>query len=88
MNSRSAGIGINNTWVILNKITSRELASRLEAELGKRNIAVTGCIRYDAEIFEACLEGRPVYDRGAAEDIGNLLDILLEEKSSLGQKAS
>jgi CO dehydrogenase nickel-insertion accessory protein CooC1 len=78
MNSLAAGIGISNTWVILNKITSRELASRLKAELGKRNIAVSGCIRYDAEIYEACLEGRPVYDRGTAEDIGKLLDILLE----------
>ena len=78
MNSLAAGIGINNAWVILNKITSEELASRLEAELGKRNIAVSGCIHYDAEIYEACLEGRPVYDRGAAEDIGKVLDILLE----------
>ena len=78
MNSLAAGIGINNTWVILNKITSQGLASRLEAELGKRDIAVTGCIRYDAEIFQACLEGRRVYSRGAAEDVENLLDILLE----------
>ncbi|MCK4723940.1 MAG: hypothetical protein KAT75_11575, partial [Dehalococcoidia bacterium] len=86
MNSLATGIGINNTWVILNKITSEELASRLEAELGKRNIGVTGCIRYDVEIFQACLEGRPVYGSGAAEDIEELLDILVEEKSPLGAK--
>jgi len=86
VNSLAAGIGIHNTWAILNKITSEELALRLETELGKRNIAVTGCIHHDAEIYEACLEGRPVYGRGAAEDVEKLLDILLEEKSSLGAK--
>ena len=86
MNGLAASIGIENTWAILNKITSQELASRLKAELSKRNISVTGCIRYDVEIFEACLEGRPVYSRGAAEDIEKLSDILLEEKSFLGTK--
>jgi CO dehydrogenase nickel-insertion accessory protein CooC1 len=86
VNSLAAGIGISNTWAILNEITSEELASRLEAELNKRNIAVASWIRYDADIFETCLEGHPAYSRGAAENMEKLLDTLLEEGSFPGAK--
>ena len=81
VNTLAAGIGIDNIWAVLNKITSEELASKLETELIKRNIAVIGSIHYDTEIFEACLEGRPVYGRKATQDAEEFLDTLLENKS-------
>lgn len=86
VNSFAAGIGIDNIWAILNKITSEELASKLETELIKRKIAVIGSVHYDIEIFEACLEGRPVYGRKATEDVEKFLDTLLEDKKLSGGK--
>lgn len=86
VNGLAAGIGIDNIWAVLNKITSEELASKLETELIKRDIAVIGSIHYDTEIFEACLEGRPVYSQKATQDIEKFLDTLLQDKSSLKAK--
>lgn len=80
VNDLATGIGIDDTWAILNKITSEELGSRLEAEMVKRNIAVVGSIHYDMEIFEACFEGRPIRNGKATEDMDKLLATLLEEE--------
>ena len=77
INSLAAGIEIGDVWVILNKITSEELAAKLKSELNKKGITVIGFIHYDPEIFEACLEGHPPYGRIAAEDIDKILDFLL-----------
>ena len=55
--SLAAGAAVNNTWAVLNKVTSEEIALRLKGELRKRGVAVIGLVHYDLEIFEACLEG-------------------------------
>jgi len=86
VNSLAAEIGINNIWAILNKIASAKLASRLETELLKSGITVIDYIHYDTEIFEACLEGHPVYSRKATEDVDKLLDTISWEGISLGAK--
>ena len=59
VNSLANGIGICNIWAIVNKAASDDTASKLKEELWKRNIDVIGCVGYDPEIFDACLEGVP-----------------------------
>ena len=63
-------------WVILNKITSEEIAARLRDYLDKRNIGVIETIPQDPEIFESYLEGCPIRGRVEAEDVDELLNFL------------
>ena len=83
----AAGSGVDGVWAVLNKINSGELFSRLETELGKRDVAVLGSISYDAEVFEACLEGRPLHSKRAMEETGKLLDALLQNEIFLGAES-
>ncbi len=69
-------IQVADVWVVLNKITSNEIAARFTDYLNKRDINVIGAIRQDTEIFESCLEGRPLHGGVAAEDINKILDFL------------
>lgn len=72
----SAQIEIADVWAILNKIPSEEVADRLRDYLDKKDIRVIGTIHHDQEIFESCLEGRPIRGRVAAEDVDQILDFL------------
>ncbi len=72
----AAQIAIADVWVILNKIPSEEIAARLMDYLNKRDISVIGTIHQDPEIFESCLEGRPIRGPGAAEEVNKILDFL------------
>ena len=58
------------------RVTSEEIASRLKSYLEDRDITVIGTIHQNQEIFESCLEGRPIRGRVAAEDIDGILDFL------------
>ena len=69
-------IQIADVWVILNKITTKEVAARLADYLNKKDISIIGSIRHNQEIFESCLEGRPIHGRIAAEDVVKILDFL------------
>ncbi|MFC1939085.1 adenylyl-sulfate kinase [Chloroflexota bacterium] len=69
-------IQIADVWAVLNKITSEEIADRLTAHLNKKGISVIGSIRQDPEIFESCLEGRPIRGQVVAEDVDRILDFL------------
>jgi len=69
-------IQIADVWAVLNKITSEEIADRLTARLDKEGISVIGSIRYSPEIFESCLEGRPLQEHGVAADVNKILDFL------------
>ena len=69
-------IQIADVWVVLNKITSEEVAEKLTDRLSQRDIRVIGAIHQDPEIFEACLEGRPIKGAAAAEDVNKILDFL------------
>ena len=69
-------INIGDVWAVLNKITSDDIAARLTDYLNKKDITTIGSIRQDPEIFESCLEGRPIRGRVAAEDVDRILDFL------------
>jgi len=73
----SAEMEIGDVWAILNKVTSEKLRSKLTKELEKRDIAVIGTVHYDPEIFEADLEGLPVFGLRAAADLPKILNSLL-----------
>jgi CO dehydrogenase maturation factor len=70
-------VGMDSAWAVLNKITSEQVASRLEEELKERHVPIIGSIGYDPEVFEAGLEGRPVHASEAERDIEEILDELL-----------
>ncbi len=70
-------VGIESVWAILNKATSEEIALRLRGELEGKGIAVIGSIGYEAEIFQAGLEGRAVCSDKVEGDIESILDRLL-----------
>ena len=72
----SAQIQIADVWAVLNKITSEEIAVKLTDYLTKRGISVIGIIHQEPEIFESCLEGRPIRGSVADEDVDRILDFL------------
>jgi CO dehydrogenase maturation factor len=77
INSLAAEVGVERVCTILNKVGSKEIASRLRQELEKRDISVIGSIGYEPEIFQSGLEGRPVRRDRVEADIGRILDQLL-----------
>ena len=77
INSLAAEVGVDDTWTILNKVMSQEIALELRDELEKRGISVIGSIGYDPEVFQSGLKGRPLCGRNAESDIGKILDQLL-----------
>ena len=72
----SAQIDIADVWMVLNKIASDDIADRLRDHLEKRDMTVIGIIHQNQEIFDSCLDGRPIRGRAAAEDIDGILDFL------------
>jgi CO dehydrogenase maturation factor len=79
----ATGIGIRNTWAILNKVPSDEIRTKLEAELRRRQIEVIGHLRFDPQVFSSSLEGSVRVDGSAAEDIKSIVDTIL---STAGQE--
>jgi CO dehydrogenase maturation factor len=77
INALAAEVGVERVWTVLNKIRSKEIASRLREELEERGISVIGSIGYEPEIFQSGLEGRPVRRDRMEADIGRILDQLL-----------
>jgi len=73
----STQMAIGDVWAILNKIPSEKLATRLTAELNQRGVSVIGSIANDPEIFESCLEGRPLLAGLAQRYIDKIIDFLL-----------
>ena len=72
----SAQIDIADVWMVLNKIASDDIEGRLRDYLEKRDMTVIGVIHQNQEIFESCLDGRPIRERAAAEDIDPVIDFL------------
>lgn len=73
------GIGIKRVWAILNKVNSEALSARLLNELTKRDIKVIGAVPYDEEVFNACLEGRPIakWDKNMGQALHKIADSIL-----------
>jgi CO dehydrogenase maturation factor len=66
--------------VVLNKMSSDRLISKMKAELKGRNIQIIGVIPDDPTVFEACLEGCTLSRGEAAFSAGKVLDALLAEQ--------
>ena len=75
----AAGARVNNTWAILNKITSDEIAIRMRDELGKRGMEIIGIVHNDPKIFEACLEGHRLGEGVASKDIRGIVDAIFSK---------
>ena len=74
----ASGIGLDRVWAVLNKANSDELVSKLTAQLTKRSVAVIASIPYDEEIFNACLDGRPLTKGKTASEIKKLFDFIIK----------
>jgi CO dehydrogenase maturation factor len=78
---QSLAAGINKRpSAVLNKITSEEMALKLQGALQKNGIEVIGTVPNDPEVFAACLEGRPLPRTEAFGAAARVLDRLLLEK--------
>ena len=77
INTLAAEVGMDNTWTILNKVMSEEITLKLRDALERKSIVVIGSIGYDPDIFQSCLEGRPLHGNKAEKDIEKVLDQLL-----------
>ena len=69
-------IQIADVWVVLNKIASQNVSDRLTSRLTEIGVKVIGAIPMDDEIFESCLDGRPIQGRVAAKEVDKILDFL------------
>jgi CO dehydrogenase maturation factor len=79
INSLSRGIGVNNIWAVLSKVPPNGIAAKLKGALDTMGIDMIGCIHYDAEIFQSCLEGR-IFGKGkAGEEIIDVFDSLVSK---------
>jgi len=81
INGLSSGIGIQNVWAVLNKVSSDEIAAKLQAELEKREIDTIGSIHYDAEIFQSCFEGLSLANGGASQEMRDAFDSLMSRNT-------
>jgi CO dehydrogenase maturation factor len=77
VNALADGIGIESIWAVLNKVSSDEIAAKMKEELERRGLEVAGVVYNDPQVFEACLEGRPLDDTRAAEEVRELIDSLI-----------
>jgi CO dehydrogenase maturation factor len=69
-------INIGDTWAVLNKVTSKEIADRVSRELNNRGLNVIGSVIFDPEIFEMCLTGMSLPKDKERKDIEGILDYL------------
>jgi hypothetical protein len=65
-----------DVWVMLNKIASKNVADRLTSRLTECGVKVIGEIPMNDEIFESCLDGRPIQEGVAAKEIDRILNFL------------
>ena len=73
---------ISQTLESLKKSTFRskfKLTEKDRQYIRNKGIDTIGCIPYDAEIFEAGLEGHPVQSSTAKQEIGKIIDTLLSD---------
>lgn len=73
------GMGIGRIRAILNKVPTEKTRQKMIEELNKRNIEPIGVIYLDQELSEADFEGKALGDSKAADDMGVIVSLLLEE---------
>ena len=69
-------IQIADVLVVLNKITSQNVADRLTDKLADCGVKVIVTIPHNDELFESCLDGRPIEGRVAAKEVDRILDFI------------
>jgi len=71
------GMGIRNIWTVLNKATSDDIAVKVGTALKRHGIQVIGRLHFDTGLFEASVEGKVPAEGKVAEDIREVLDVIL-----------
>jgi len=79
VNFLARGTGVKDVWAVLNKVPAARIGDRLQEELSKRGIKPIGSIQYDLEVAAACLDGRPLEESGAKEDVRRIAGALLQQ---------
>ncbi len=69
-------ISIGDTWAVINKVPSRDIADRLADELRGRGLSVIGSVNYDQDLFEMCFTGAALSLHKVQKDIEGILDFL------------
>ena len=73
------GLGIRNIWAVLNKVTSDDIAVKVGTALKRQGIRVIGRLHFDTGLFEASVEGKVPAEGKVAEDIREVLDVILTD---------
>ncbi len=73
------GIGVRMVKAILNKVPSEETRRKMVEALALKHISQAGAIKSDDEIAAAGLEGNPLGDSKAKEDIGVIVKRILQD---------
>ena len=71
------GMGIRNIWTVLNKATSDDIAVKVGTALKRHGIQVIGRLHFDTGLFEASVAGKAPAEGKVAEDIREVLDVIL-----------
>jgi CO dehydrogenase maturation factor len=74
--------GINNFWLILNKIGSEEVESMLMGKLATLRDQVIGSISYDQELIKAGLSGNALGECKSLEEVERIVERLEQVVSS------
>jgi len=69
-------INIGDTWAVLNKVASKEMADRVSRELNNRGLSVIGSLAFDPDVFEMCFTGKALPQDRDRKDIEGILDYL------------
>lgn len=69
-------VRMKRAWTILNKVDSPKTESIMREKLKERGIEPIGSVRYDPQISRSFLEGIPLREGGAKEDVEKIVDRL------------
>jgi len=75
-------LGKNRPLIVINKAPTEQISRHIVDNLKKKNLTTVGCIPYDLEIFEACLEGQSLEGKKLPELIP-IADTLLQSKAPM-----
>jgi CO dehydrogenase maturation factor len=79
---RDLAAGMNKAvTAVFNKMPSKKVAQKMEAEIKRRRIEIIGTIPNDPLVFDACLEGRVLGQGKAFRAAGEVLDGLFSGAS-------
>lgn len=77
---RMAGeVHVQNTWTILNRVTSDSVDQAMTQSLEEKGLRVLGAIRYDQDLMQAGLDGSPIVGGQAEQDMAPIIDRILAE---------